>query len=104
MELPLHGQLQLDEKPLDLGDVFTKEDIMSGRLSYLNEGDDADGGLDNFIIDVSDGIHHVPIKLNVDITHVDDEAPALVGVVGGILSIVKKVKKFYSFMFFVYCL
>ena len=89
MELPLHGMLRFDEAPLGIGDIFSRDDLMDGRLSYINSGDDSNK--DNFVIDVTDGVHHVPIKLNVDIKSVDDESPALVGVIGGILSIVMEV-------------
>ena len=92
MELPLHGTLRFDEAPLGVGDIFSREDLMDGRLSYRNWGDD--GTNDNFIIDVTDGVHHVPIKLNVDIRAVDDESPTLAGTVvggGGVLSIVLEV-------------
>ncbi|XP_076467569.1 extracellular matrix protein 3-like [Babylonia areolata] len=91
MELPLHGSLLFDDTPLGIGDIFTADDLNSGRLSYNNNGDE--DGSDNFMIDVTDGVHHVPIKLNVDITSVDDETPTLVGVTGGVLTIVIEVKE-----------
>jgi hypothetical protein len=100
MELPLHGMLKFNDLPLGIGDVFSRDDLMNGRLAYVNEGDAVEGKLDNFIIDVTDGVHHVPIKLNVDITSVDDEAPKLIGVTGGILEIVVKVILFHFYFDF----
>ncbi|KAL8607296.1 hypothetical protein ACOMHN_047627 [Nucella lapillus] len=91
MELPLHGSLQYGDSPLGVGDLFTWEDLANDRLSYRNAGDD--DGSDNFMIDVTDGVHHVPIKLNVDITSVDDETPTLVGVTGGVLTILIRVNE-----------
>nr|KAG5696526.1 hypothetical protein BaRGS_021062 [Batillaria attramentaria] len=91
METPLHGMLKFDEAPLSVGDFFSREDLMGGRISYTNEGDET--GKDQFTIDVTDGVHHVPIKLNVDVKSVDDEAPQLVGVTGGVLTINVEVKE-----------
>lgn len=91
MEPPLHGMLKFDEAPLGIGDFFTRDDLVGGRLSYTNTGDE--GGKDQFTIDVTDGVHHVPIKLNVDVKSVDDESPKLVGVTSGVLSVAVEVKE-----------
>ncbi|XP_076446552.1 LOW QUALITY PROTEIN: extracellular matrix protein 3-like [Babylonia areolata] len=89
VETPLHGVFNFDEVPMEVGDVFTRKDLYDGRMSYGNVGEN--GGKDNIGLDVTDGVHHVPIKINVDIKSVDDESPTLAGVDGGILAIVIEV-------------
>lgn len=84
-ETPLHGTLKLDEDPMEAGVGFTIDDLAKGRISYTNHGDDSTK--DTFVIDLTDGVHHVPIKMNVNVKSVDDEVPQLVGVTGGVLVI-----------------
>ncbi|ESO98009.1 hypothetical protein LOTGIDRAFT_174474 [Lottia gigantea] len=88
-KLPSHGALQLDEDILDVGDSFDREHIRSGRVAYFNIRDD--NGEDNFIIDVTDGTHRVPVKFDVKIDFIDDEPPTLIGIDSGTLGITLEV-------------
>ena len=85
VEQPTHGTLQLDEEILEVNDLFHKLDISEGRLTYFNTGDEMEEDL--FKIDVSDGIHHVPITFKIKVKSVDDEAPSLLGVQSGVLEL-----------------
>ncbi|KAK6168396.1 hypothetical protein SNE40_020939 [Patella caerulea] len=90
-QLPTHGVIQLDEDILDVGDSFTRQHIQSGRVAYFNVRDDS--GDDTFIIDVTDGVHHVPVIFDVKIDFIDDEAPTLIGIDSGTLGISLEVKE-----------
>ncbi|XP_071087584.1 FRAS1-related extracellular matrix protein 2-like [Haliotis cracherodii] len=86
VEIPLHGILQLDEVDMVVGDLFGKDELSNGRILYLNTGDEIDN--DRFKIDITDGVHHVPITFKVKVKSIDDEAPKLLGnVQAGILGI-----------------
>lgn len=91
MEIPAHGKIKRSDELMREGDFFTRQDIADGNIIYVNNGEEV--GDDSFKIDISDGIHHVPIKFNVDINNVDDEKPALVGVESEILKIVMEVEE-----------
>ncbi|XP_012944318.1 extracellular matrix protein 3 [Aplysia californica] len=91
MEIPAHGQIKMKDEVMEVGDFFTRSDIQDGNIVYYNNGEEI--GDDKFMIDISDGIHHVPVKFKVGIKGVDDEVPALVGVQSEVLRIVLEVKE-----------
>lgn len=89
MEVPVHGQLRKHGEILDVEDTFTRSDIKAGNIAYFNSGEEI--GDDKFMLEVSDGVHRVPVKFNVNIKNVDDEKPALVGVKSDTLKVVLEV-------------
>lgn len=56
------------------GSMFTKTDISNGGVIYSSEGD-VESLSDTVVIDVSDGVHHIPAHLRVVITPVDSGFP-----------------------------
>lgn len=89
MEVPVHGQLRKHGEILDVEETFTRSDIKAGNIAYFNSGEEI--GDDKFMLEVSDGVHRVPVKFNVNIKNVDDEKPALVGVKSDTLKVVLEV-------------
>lgn len=56
------------------GSKFTKTDISNGGVVYSSNGD-ADALSDSIVIDVSDGMHHIPAHIRVIIMPVDSPFP-----------------------------
>ena len=93
MEVPEHGNIKLMDETLDVGDFFDWSDIVDGVINYRNDGGNKEIDNDHFMIDISDGIHHVPVKFNVAVDSVDDERPALIGSKSEILKVVMEVQE-----------
>ncbi|TFJ95652.1 CD5 antigen-like protein [Platysternon megacephalum] len=74
-QAPQHGQLQLSGHSLAMGAAFGLEDIKHGRVLYVHSGTESHS--DACSLDVSDGVHVVPITLKVTVHPVDDEVPTL---------------------------
>uniref|UniRef100_A0A7M4E5Y7 FRAS1 related extracellular matrix 2 n=2 Tax=Crocodylus TaxID=8500 RepID=A0A7M4E5Y7_CROPO len=74
-QAPWYGQLQLSGHRLPNGATFGIEDIRQGRVAYTHSGAESSG--DVCSLDVSDGVHAVPIVLKVTVHPVDDEVPTL---------------------------
>ncbi|XP_036379748.1 FRAS1-related extracellular matrix protein 2-like [Megalops cyprinoides] len=74
-QLPHHGQVQHTFSDLAKGDAFNLEDISSGRISYMHNGDESTS--DSFQLDVSDGVHVVTVTVKVTVKPVDDETPTI---------------------------
>ncbi|KAM7179831.1 FRAS1-related extracellular matrix protein 2 [Macrochelys suwanniensis] len=74
-QAPQHGQLQLSGHSLALGAAFGLEDIKHGRVVYAHSG--AESHNDACSLEVSDGVHVVPITVKVTVHPVDDEVPTL---------------------------
>ncbi|XP_061537316.1 FRAS1-related extracellular matrix protein 2b [Phycodurus eques] len=72
---PLHGHVQFMFTDMTRGDAFSLKDIDNGRVSYLHNGDESIA--DSIQIDVSDGVHVVPIKVKINVKPIDDEIPAI---------------------------
>ncbi|XP_029030012.1 FRAS1-related extracellular matrix protein 2a [Betta splendens] len=72
---PKHGQVQVALAELRTKGLFTLEDVSEGKVSYVHGGDEA--ASDDFRLDVSDGIHVVPVTVRVHVKPVDDEAPVV---------------------------
>uniref|UniRef100_A0A7N8YPR8 FRAS1 related extracellular matrix 2b n=1 Tax=Mastacembelus armatus TaxID=205130 RepID=A0A7N8YPR8_9TELE len=72
---PLHGQIQFTFTDMTKGDTFHLEDIGKGRISYIHNGDES--AVDSVQIDVSDGVHIVPITIKINVKPIDDETPTL---------------------------
>ena len=56
------------------GSKFSKTDISNGGVIYSSEGD-IESLSDSVVIDVSDGVHHIPAHLRVVISPVDSGFP-----------------------------
>jgi hypothetical protein len=56
--LPARGTLQLDSTTLAVGSTFTQEDVVSGRVTYHQNG--AEGATDSFTWTLSDGSNTLP--------------------------------------------
>uniref|UniRef100_A0A8C5TK83 FRAS1 related extracellular matrix 2 n=1 Tax=Malurus cyaneus samueli TaxID=2593467 RepID=A0A8C5TK83_9PASS len=74
-QAPRYGQLQLSGYSLVPGGIFGLEDIRQGRVVYVHSG--AETNSDTCRLDVSDGVHFVPITLKMSVHPVDDEVPTL---------------------------
>uniref|UniRef100_F6SBL8 FRAS1-related extracellular matrix protein 2 n=1 Tax=Monodelphis domestica TaxID=13616 RepID=F6SBL8_MONDO len=89
-QLPKHGQIQLSQRKLVMGDLFHLEDIVQGRVIYVHNGDESLS--DSCSIEVSDGLHVVPITLRANVRPVDDEVPTLslpAGTLGSYLDVLE---------------
>lgn len=87
---PQHGQVQLNFADFIKGNAFSLADISEGRISYVHNGDETIS--DAFKLDVSDGVHIVPITVRIAVTPIDDEMPTLtlpVGTLGSHLSVLE---------------
>uniref|UniRef100_A0A672GUA3 FRAS1-related extracellular matrix protein 2-like n=1 Tax=Salarias fasciatus TaxID=181472 RepID=A0A672GUA3_SALFA len=74
-QLPLHGQIQFTFTDMTKGNTFTLQDIGNGLISYIHNGDESTA--DSIQIDVSDGVHIVPITIKISVKPVDDETPTI---------------------------
>ncbi|KAI4882429.1 hypothetical protein NFI96_008006 [Prochilodus magdalenae] len=89
-QTPQHGQVQLNFADLIKGNAFSLLDISEGRLSYIHNGDESAGDL--FKLDVTDGVHIVPITVRISVKPVDDEMPTLslpAGTIGSHLDVLE---------------
>ncbi|KAL3878630.1 hypothetical protein ACJMK2_030964 [Sinanodonta woodiana] len=77
---PEHGQILRKMVPIQKGDRFSKNDIDAGLILYRNTGEEVEMTRDRFTIDVTDGVHFVPITVRIKINPVDDEPPSLFGI------------------------
>lgn len=87
---PQHGQVQLSFADLNTGNAFSLADISEGKISYIHNGDETPS--DAFKLDVSDGVHVVPITVRIVVKPIDDEMPTLtlpVGTLGSHLSVLE---------------
>uniref|UniRef100_A0A8C0F747 FRAS1 related extracellular matrix 3 n=1 Tax=Bubo bubo TaxID=30461 RepID=A0A8C0F747_BUBBB len=75
-QAPEHGHLRyLEEGLIVQGESFLLDDIAGGRISYKHSGDEF--ASDSYQLEVSDGVHHVPITVKVAVQPVDDENPSI---------------------------
>ncbi|XP_062873398.1 FRAS1-related extracellular matrix protein 2b [Trichomycterus rosablanca] len=72
---PQHGQILDTFNPLSKGDSFNSDDIAHGRIAFVHNGDELTN--DFFQIDVSDGVHVVPITVKINVKLIDDETPTI---------------------------
>lgn len=72
---PEHGQILYTFNPLSKGNSFNLDDIAHGRIAFVHNGDELTNDL--FQIDVSDGVHVVPITVKITVKLIDDEAPII---------------------------
>ncbi|XP_020825655.1 LOW QUALITY PROTEIN: FRAS1-related extracellular matrix protein 2 [Phascolarctos cinereus] len=89
-QAPKHGQLQLSQRKLVVGELFHLDDIVQGRVAYVHNGDESPS--DSCSISVSDGLHVVPITLRANVRPVDDEVPLLslpAGTLGSYLDVLE---------------
>ncbi|XP_058489808.1 FRAS1-related extracellular matrix protein 2b [Solea solea] len=87
---PLHGQIQFTFTGMTKGDTFKLEDIRNDRISYIHNGDEST--TDSIQIDVSDGIHVVPIIIKINVKPVDDETPTIslpAGTIGSYIDVLE---------------
>ncbi|XP_029373146.1 FRAS1-related extracellular matrix protein 2b isoform X3 [Echeneis naucrates] len=87
---PLHGQIQFTFSDMTKGDTFSLEDIANGRVAYIHNGDEST--VDSVQIDVSDGIHVVPITVKISVKPIDDEIPTLnlpAGTIGSYIDVLE---------------
>ncbi|KAI5099849.1 FRAS1-related extracellular matrix protein 2 precursor, partial [Silurus meridionalis] len=75
IQSPQHGQVQLSFADLIKDSTFSLADISEGRISYVHNGDETTN--DAFKLDVSDGVHVVPITVKIIVKPIDDEMPTL---------------------------
>lgn len=87
---PLHGQFQFTFTDMTKGNAFTLEDIANGLISYIHNGDEST--VDSIQIDVSDGVHIVPITIKINVKPIDDEAPTIslpAGTIGSYIDVLE---------------
>ncbi|XP_072231533.1 FRAS1-related extracellular matrix protein 2a [Leuresthes tenuis] len=87
---PKHGQIQVAFTNLEKKGVFSLEDISEGKISYIHSGEET--VQDEFLLDVSDGIHVVTVTVKVNIKPVDDETPTVslpVGTIGSHIDVLE---------------
>ncbi|KAM6270253.1 FRAS1-related extracellular matrix protein 3 [Porphyrio hochstetteri] len=75
-QAPDHGHLHyLEEGLMVRGESFLLDDIAGGHISYKHSGDEF--ASDSFQLEVSDGIHHVPITVKIAVQPVDGGNPSI---------------------------
>ncbi|XP_049431948.1 FRAS1-related extracellular matrix protein 2b [Epinephelus fuscoguttatus] len=87
---PLHGQIQFTFTDMTRGDTFSLEDIRNDRISYIHNGDEST--VDSMQIDVSDGVHIVPITIKISVKPIDDETPTIslpAGTIGSYIDVLE---------------
>ncbi|XP_062242743.1 FRAS1-related extracellular matrix protein 2-like [Platichthys flesus] len=87
---PLHGQIQFTFTDMTKGNTFNLEDIGNGRITYIHNGDESTADL--IQIDVSDGVHVVPISIKISVKPIDDEIPTLslpAGTIGSYIDVLE---------------
>ncbi|KAJ8280121.1 hypothetical protein GJAV_G00050770 [Gymnothorax javanicus] len=87
---PLHGQVQYSFTDMTKGDSFNLNDISTGRISYIHNGDEST--TDTFQLDISDGIHVVTITIKINVKPIDDEPPTInlpVGTIGSYIDVLE---------------
>lgn len=87
---PLHGQVQFTFIDMTKGNAFSLEDIANGLISYIHNGDEST--VDSIQIDVSDGVHIVPITIKINVKPIDDEAPTIslpAGTIGSYIDVLE---------------
>lgn len=87
---PLHGQIQFTFIDMTKGNAFSLEDIANGLISYIHNGDEST--VDSIQIDVSDGVHIVPITIKINVKPIDDEAPTIslpAGTIGSYIDVLE---------------
>lgn len=72
---PQHGLYLYKGTPLLPGDTFGIEDIEIGNLMYMNSGAEEIG--DRIYLEVTDGIHTIPVDIVIGVIPIDDEAPTI---------------------------
>ncbi|XP_038617794.1 FRAS1-related extracellular matrix protein 2 [Tachyglossus aculeatus] len=88
--VPEHGELRRAGERLAVGRSFHLEDVGQGRIAYLHNGDESPS--DSCSVEVSDGLHVVPVTLRVSVRPVDDEVPTLTlppGTLGSFLDVLE---------------
>uniref|UniRef100_UPI00398EB886 FRAS1-related extracellular matrix protein 2-like isoform X2 n=1 Tax=Pristiophorus japonicus TaxID=55135 RepID=UPI00398EB886 len=75
IQAPKHGYLQYVGKTIFVGDAFNLDDIANGRVVYWHSGDESTR--DSLKVDVSDGVHEVPVTIRIIVRPVDDEIPTI---------------------------
>uniref|UniRef100_A0A8C5EMK9 FRAS1-related extracellular matrix protein 2-like n=2 Tax=Gouania willdenowi TaxID=441366 RepID=A0A8C5EMK9_GOUWI len=89
-QTPLHGQIQFKFTLMIKGKSFTLSDIENGFISYVHDGDESTA--DSIQIDVSDGVHIVPITIKITVKPVDDEIPIIslpAGTIGSYIDVLE---------------
>ena len=76
---PDHGILSKGKIPLKPGDSFRLSHIAQGVIVYQNLGENIEITEDQFLLDVTDGFHIVPIMFRISVRPIDDEVPVLEG-------------------------
>ncbi|XP_076002015.1 FRAS1-related extracellular matrix protein 2b [Genypterus blacodes] len=87
---PLHGNMQFTFTDMTKGHTFKLEDIENGRISYIHNGDEST--VDSIQIDVSDGVHIVPITIKISVKPIDDETPTIslpAGTIGSYIDVLE---------------
>lgn len=87
---PLHGQVQFTFIDMTKGNAFSLEDIANGLISYIHNGDEST--VDSIQIDVSDGVHIVPITIKINVKPIDDEPPTIslpAGTIGSYIDVLE---------------
>ena len=74
-QIPAFGSIMIDGVPMQPGDFFTIDDIARGGVIYINNGAEEMG--DTLELELTDGVHIVPVTIQVNVRPVDDEAPTL---------------------------
>nr|XP_045613099.1 FRAS1-related extracellular matrix protein 2-like [Procambarus clarkii] len=75
-QLPSHGSLLYSTLALATGNEFTRRDIINKFIRYVNNGKD-EMDQDSFNLEVTDGVHTMPIIFFIQIEPIDDEPPQL---------------------------
>uniref|UniRef100_A0A8C5LW09 FRAS1 related extracellular matrix 2 n=1 Tax=Leptobrachium leishanense TaxID=445787 RepID=A0A8C5LW09_9ANUR len=89
-ESPKHGRIKYSSHVMEVGEAFTLDDILKGKIAYHHNGEESSS--DAFTVDVSDGVHVLTIIVKITVRLVDDEVPRLMlpaGTIGSYLDVLE---------------
>ncbi|XP_069482158.1 FRAS1-related extracellular matrix protein 1 [Ambystoma mexicanum] len=75
--LPPHGVVQLDGVPIEEGDSFNWNDLITSKVRYQHDGSEI--LYDDIIFTASDGINSAEFLLQIEVLPVNDEPPVMKG-------------------------